>query len=272
MTAAPQVTPGTVQSLIPARIDRLPWSSFHTRMVVALGVAWILDGLEIQIATAISAVLNQRDTLNLSSTAVGLIATVYLVGEVVGALVFGRMSDKLGRRNLFMITLGRLPGGQRSDRADSGQRCRLGRLFVHHPLHRRHGHRRGVRGDQLRDRRADPGSLPREGGYRGQRHVLGGRGAGHIGHIHSTERVESQYRLADRFPDRTRAGTVVVAGWPPGAERRGPLTQPATSRGSWIPTAATALTARSPRIAVASRSARALAWLGDGSRIVIGRC
>jgi MFS transporter len=106
MTAASQVTPDTVRSLIPARLDRLPWSAFHTRMVVALGVAWILDGLEIQIATAVGAVLNQRDTLNLSSTAVGLIATVYLVGEVVGALVFGRMSDKLGRRNLFMITLG----------------------------------------------------------------------------------------------------------------------------------------------------------------------
>jgi MFS family permease len=106
MTAASQVTPGAVRSLIPARIDRLPWSSFHTRMVVALGVAWILDGLEIQVATAVGTVLNQRDTLNLSSTEVGLIATVYLVGEVVGALVFGRMSDKLGRRNLFMITLG----------------------------------------------------------------------------------------------------------------------------------------------------------------------
>jgi MFS family permease len=106
MTTASHVSPGAVRSLIPARIDRLPWSSFHTRMVVALGVAWILDGLEIQVATAVGAVLNQRDTLNLSSTEVGLIATVYLVGEVVGALVFGRMSDKLGRRNLFMITLG----------------------------------------------------------------------------------------------------------------------------------------------------------------------
>jgi len=106
MTTASHVSPGAVRSLIPARIDRLPWSSFHTRLVVALGVAWILDGLEIQVATAVGAVLNQRDTLNLSSTEVGLIATVYLVGEVVGALVFGRMSDKLGRRNLFMITLG----------------------------------------------------------------------------------------------------------------------------------------------------------------------
>jgi MFS family permease len=106
MTTANDVTPGAVRSLIPARIDRLPWSSFHTRMVVALGVAWILDGLEITVATAVGAVLNQPQTLNLSSTEVGLIATVYLVGEVVGALVFGRMSDKLGRRNLFMITLG----------------------------------------------------------------------------------------------------------------------------------------------------------------------
>jgi len=106
MTTASSVTPGAVRSLIPARIDRLPWSSFHTRMVVALGVAWILDGLEITVATAVGEALSKPNTLNLSSTAVGLIATVYLVGEVVGALVFGRMSDKLGRRNLFMFTLG----------------------------------------------------------------------------------------------------------------------------------------------------------------------
>jgi MFS family permease len=106
MTTARHVTPGVVRSLIPARIDRLPWSPFHTRMVVALGVAWILDGLEITVASAVAGVLSQPDTLNLSSTEVGLIATVYLAGEVVGALFFGRLSDKLGRRNLFMFTLG----------------------------------------------------------------------------------------------------------------------------------------------------------------------
>jgi MFS family permease len=105
MTTARSTTPGTVRSLIPARIDRLPWSPFHTRIVVALGVAWILDGLEITVASSVGDILNRPETLNLSSTEVGLIATVYLIGEVIGALVFGRMSDRLGRRNLFMITL-----------------------------------------------------------------------------------------------------------------------------------------------------------------------
>ncbi|MGN6246257.1 MAG: MFS transporter [Motilibacteraceae bacterium] len=95
-----------VRSTIPARIDRLPWSRFHTRMVVALGVAWVLDGLEITVASAVAGVLNDKSTLGLSSTAVGAVATVYLAGEVVGALLFGRLSDKLGRRNLFMVTLG----------------------------------------------------------------------------------------------------------------------------------------------------------------------
>ena len=104
--ATPAETQSVIRSLIPARIDRLPWSPFHTRMVVALGVAWILDGLEITVASAVADTLTQPETLGLSSAAVGLIATVYLAGEVVGALFFGRLSDKLGRRNLFMITLG----------------------------------------------------------------------------------------------------------------------------------------------------------------------
>jgi MFS family permease len=105
-TTTPQQASDPIRSLIPARIDRLPWSPFHTRMVVALGVAWVLDGLEITIASSMAGVLSDKQTLNMSSTAVGLIATIYLIGEVIGALFFGRLSDKLGRRKLFMVTLG----------------------------------------------------------------------------------------------------------------------------------------------------------------------
>ena len=95
-----------IRSLIPARIDRLPWSKFHTRLVMALGIAWILDGLEITIAANVGPDLTLHNTLNLGAGQVGDIAWFYLIGEVIGALYFGRLSDKLGRRNLFMITLG----------------------------------------------------------------------------------------------------------------------------------------------------------------------
>ena len=106
MTTAPApTTPGSIRSLIPARIDRLPWSPFHTRMVIALGVAWVLDGLEITVASSVIGELTKEETLHLSSGAAGALASVYLGGEVVGALVFGNLSDRLGRRNLFMVTL-----------------------------------------------------------------------------------------------------------------------------------------------------------------------
>ena len=95
-----------LRSLIPARIDRLPWSKFHTRLVMALGVAWILDGLEITIASNVGPDLTLKSTLNMSAGAVSDIAWWYLIGEVIGALFFGRLSDRLGRRNLFMVTLG----------------------------------------------------------------------------------------------------------------------------------------------------------------------
>ncbi|MGZ8250090.1 MFS transporter, partial [Methylomagnum sp.] len=95
-----------IRSLIPARIDRLTWAPFHTRMVLALGTAWVLDGLEITIVGAVAGLLTEPATLGLSTTQVSLIASVYLLGEVFGALFFGRLSDALGRRNLFLATLG----------------------------------------------------------------------------------------------------------------------------------------------------------------------
>src|SRR5215207_3792099 len=104
-TTRPAGSSGVVRSLVPARMDRLPWSPFHTRLVAALGVAWVLDGLEITVASSVAGALTQTDTLHLSSAAVGAVATVYLAGEVIGALFFGRLSDRLGRRSLFMVTL-----------------------------------------------------------------------------------------------------------------------------------------------------------------------
>src|ERR1700689_1426530 len=97
---------GNIGSLIPARIDRLPWSKFHNRLVIALGVAWLRDGLEVPIASNVGPDLTLKNTLSLGAGQVGDIAWWYLIGEVIGALFFGRLSDKLGRKNLFMITLG----------------------------------------------------------------------------------------------------------------------------------------------------------------------
>src|SRR5262245_44809385 len=85
--------PATIRSTIPARLDRLKWSPFHTRMVAGLGAAWILDGLQITISSSVTGELTKPSTLGMSSTEIGLIASIYLVGEVVGALVFGKLSD-----------------------------------------------------------------------------------------------------------------------------------------------------------------------------------
>src|SRR3954451_9897263 len=105
MTSAMAETPRVVRSLVPARMDRLPWTRFHWMIVVGLGSAWILDGLEIQIVSAIGSTLQEKGTLALSSGQVGLLGSVYLFGEVVGALVFGRLTDRLGRKRLFILPL-----------------------------------------------------------------------------------------------------------------------------------------------------------------------
>jgi MFS family permease len=99
------VAQAPIRTTVPARLDRLGWSPFHTRMVAGLGAAWILDGLQITIASSVTGVLSQPETLDMTSTEIGMIASVYLIGQLIGALVFGRMSDQLGRKRLLVFTL-----------------------------------------------------------------------------------------------------------------------------------------------------------------------
>ena len=91
---------------IPARLDRLPWGRFHTLVIAALGITWILDGLEVTLAGSVSGALKSSPQLHLSDAQIGLSASVYLVGAVSGALFFGWLTDRLGRRRMFNVTLG----------------------------------------------------------------------------------------------------------------------------------------------------------------------
>ena len=94
-----------IETDIPARLDRLPWSRFHTLVVVALGVTWILDGLEVTLAGALAGALKNSPLLHFSDTDVGLASSAYLAGAVLGAIFFGWLTDRLGRKRLFFITL-----------------------------------------------------------------------------------------------------------------------------------------------------------------------
>jgi MFS family permease len=90
---------------IPARLDRLTWSRWHLRIIVALGTSWILDGLEVTLVGSLSGILQSRQGLGLSDEAVAAAASTYLAGAVLGALFFGRLTDRYGRRKLFLVTL-----------------------------------------------------------------------------------------------------------------------------------------------------------------------
>jgi MFS family permease len=104
-TSLPHAAAGVIATDVPARLDSLPFGRFHVLVIVALGVTWILDGLEVTMAGALSGTLKEHSALGLSNTDVGLASSAYLAGAVAGALFFGWLTDRLGRRRLFFTTL-----------------------------------------------------------------------------------------------------------------------------------------------------------------------
>src|ERR1700738_5302858 len=105
MSVAQDLSAETFETRIPARLDRLPWSRFHTLLVLALGITWILDGLEVTLMGAIGAVLTRPDVMHFSAAQIGFISSCYLAGAVIGSIVFGHLTDRFGRRKFFFLSL-----------------------------------------------------------------------------------------------------------------------------------------------------------------------
>ena len=100
------VQTGTITTQVPARLDRLPWARFHWRVVIGLGGVWILDGLEVTMVGNVSSRLTERGSgIELNPAQIGVAAAIYIAGACLGALFFGHLTDRFGRRNLFMLTL-----------------------------------------------------------------------------------------------------------------------------------------------------------------------
>jgi MFS family permease len=106
MSATAEIEQATFRTNIPARLDRLPWSRWHWRLIFALGITWVIDGLEVNLVGAVSPVLQRPDTLGFSITQNGMLNSAYLCGAVIGSLAFGYLTDLLGRKRLFTVTLG----------------------------------------------------------------------------------------------------------------------------------------------------------------------
>ena len=104
-TFADRAKPTVVTTLVPARLERLPWGRFHVLVIAALGITWILDGLEVTLAGSIAGALKQSPALHFSDPDVGAAGSAYILGAVLGALFFGWLTDRLGRKRLFFITI-----------------------------------------------------------------------------------------------------------------------------------------------------------------------
>ena len=168
--------------------------------------AWILDGLQIAIASSVTGVLTQPSTLDMTSTVVGLIASVYLIGALIGALVFGRLSDQLGRKRLLITTLLLYLLGTGLAAFVTGHHTGWLVFFYATRLLAGMGIGGQYAGDQLRDRRDDAVQVPRQSRHLDQR-VLLGRGDHRILRFaHLPQRVRGERRLAAGLPDGPRPG------------------------------------------------------------------
>ncbi|HEV7466312.1 MAG TPA: MFS transporter [Candidatus Dormibacteraeota bacterium] len=103
---ATTIEDGVIITDVPNRLDRLPWSRWHWLVVLALGITWVLDGLEVTVVNAVADVLKRADTLGLTTVQVASAASAYVAGAAIGALFFGYLTDRLGRKKLFLVTLG----------------------------------------------------------------------------------------------------------------------------------------------------------------------
>ena len=151
--------PSVVETRIPARLDRLPWTRWHWMVIIALGTVWVLDGLEVTIVGAISSRLHREGIRagDQRRSRSAQAAAIYVAGACLGALFFGYLTDRFGRKKLFTGDARRCTCVATVATAFSLGLPVLRRL----PLLHRRGHRRRVLGDQLGDRRADPGARAR---------------------------------------------------------------------------------------------------------------
>ncbi len=196
--------PRTFRSDVPARLERLPWSRWHWMVITALGITWIIDGLEVTMIASFSVVLQEPGTLHFRADEIGLLNTSYLAGAVLGALVFGYLTDRLGRKKLFSVTLGLylMLGLAHGILVELRELRRV-------PLPHRCGDRRRILGDQFRHRRADPQPGPGLGRPGDQRHVLAGsrHGLAREHHLAESLHLPRESGLAAGFRHRRGTGT-----------------------------------------------------------------
>ena len=278
----------TIETDIPARMDRLPWARWHWLVVIGLGAVWILDGLEVTIVGTIASRLTEDGSgIDISESQVLTAASVYVAGACLGAIFFGHLADRIGRKKLFMITLvvyliATVATAFTTD----------GVAVLPLPLLHRRGHRRRVRGDQLRDRRADPRPRARHRRPDHQRLVLARHRARLAALRRAARRVDlrRRRRLAPRVRPRRdprrrdparpalRAGVAALAVHPrarrggraarPGDRGHGPRGAPgrsSTTRTGRSRSASARRSASAPSPRPSSRSTRSGRWSGSRS-------